>query len=226
MEKIYLVGGAIRDKIMGLQSKDKDYVVECESFDAMRQLILNRGGKIFLETPKFLTIRALMPELGAADYVLARKDGVYKDGRHPESVEVGTIQDDLARRDFTMNAIAKNVETGELIDPHGGATDIENKRIRCVGNPTERFNEDKLRVFRALRFAITKDFTIDPETHLAMIETQDFSGVSTERIREELAKMFKYDSETTMLHICCEYDNLRRVIFERGIWFKPTTETT
>src|SRR4051812_9903063 len=104
--KIYLVGGAVRDKIMNITPKDLDYSIECESFDAMRQYIIDRGGTIFLETPQYFTIRAKVPELGAADFVLCRRDGMYKDNRRPETVEVGTIFDDLARRDFTMNAIA------------------------------------------------------------------------------------------------------------------------
>jgi tRNA nucleotidyltransferase/poly(A) polymerase len=226
VNKIYQVGGSIRDKMMGFKPKDIDFAVEAESFDAMREMIIARGGKIFLETPEFFTIRANVPQLGSADYVLCRKDGAYNDGRRPESVTVGNILDDLARRDFTMNAIAIDTETGKGIDPYLGLTDIINRQIRCVGNPNERLREDSLRVFRALRFAIVKNFSIHYDTKEAIREIslhhKNFDGVSTERIREELLKMFSRDSFDSWM-ILEEFD-LLPLIKERGIWFKPTTE--
>lgn len=223
--KFYQVGGSVRDAILGVKSKDIDFAVEAESFDAMREAIMQGGGKIFLETPQYLTIRAHMPELGDADYVLCRKDGEYKDGRRPETVEVGTILDDLARRDFTMNAIAiDRTDTGGLVDPYDGQGDIKLKLIRCVGDAKQRFAEDKLRVFRAIRFAVTKGFRIEHATNLAIQEVNDFSGVSTERIRDELFKMFKADSVQAMNLLTFEYPYLLRIIQERDIWFKPTTE--
>lgn len=222
--KFYQVGGSVRDKFLGLQSKDVDYAVEAPSFDAMREAILARGGKIFLETPKYFTIRAMVPGLGATDYTLCRKDGRYVDGRHPESVEIGNIYDDLARRDFTMNAIAIDTDTGDVLDPFNGQGDINDGNIVCVGNPMDRFNEDKLRVFRAVRFAITKEMRIEMETENAMCEIQDYSGVSSERIREELTKMFKKDSYLSFDRIFIQYPTLGRVVRERGIWFEPTTK--
>ena len=152
--KFYQVGGSVRDDLLGFPSKDIDYSVEAPSFEAMKSEIVNRGGEIFLEKPEYLTIRANVPNMGACDYVLCRKDGAYYDGRRPESVEIGTIRDDLARRDFTVNAMAIN-EDGELIDPHGGKVDLLHKTLRCVGNAHERFSEDYLRMLRAIRFCIT-----------------------------------------------------------------------
>ncbi len=223
--KLYQVGGSVRDKILGVPSKDIDYVIETESFDTMRQYILEQGGNIYLETPQYFTIRAKMPKIGSADFVLARKDGEYKDGRHPESVTAGTIFDDLERRDFTCNAIAIDVATGETLDPHCGIQDIESKKIRCVGNPLARFTEDRLRIYRAVRFAITKGFNIHPETHAAIVEIAEngFDAVSTERIREEL---FKMAQSNTWLMFCYwqTYPWLFRIASDRGIWFRPTTE--
>lgn len=227
MTKFYKVGGAVRDEIMRLKVKDIDYAVECESFDAMREEILKRGGKIFVETPKFFTIRAMMPApFGAADFVLCRKDGEYVDGRRPEGVTAGTIFDDLARRDFTMNAIAVDCETGAILDPHCGIQDIESKKIRCVGNPIVRFTEDKLRIFRAVRFAVTKGFGIDPETAIAMrkYNYKDFAGVSTERIRDELFKAFSHDTFKAVRRITDDFPELGWVMREREIWLKPTVE--
>jgi len=224
--KIFEVGGSIRDGLLGLKSKDRDFAVETDSFESMREIILSMGGKIFLETPQHFTIRANVPSLGSADYVLCRKDGIYLDGRHPESVSIGTIIDDLARRDFTMNAIAKDTQTGEMLDPHEGAYDIQIRLVRCVGDARTRFNEDALRVIRAMRFAIVKNFRIETKTYQAMKEIclheKNFAGVSTERIREELLKMFAADWKRSLM-VIDDFD-LTNLIDQRGIWLKPTTE--
>jgi tRNA nucleotidyltransferase (CCA-adding enzyme) len=224
--KIFLVGGAVRDTFIGVPNKDKDFTVVAPSFQAMKDMIVAKGGKIFLETPEFFTVRANVPELGSADFVLARKDGAYRDGRSPESVEVGTIVDDLARRDFTMNAIAIDTEDElNIIDPFNGLADIKDGLIRAVGNPRIRFEEDALRMFRAVRFAITKNFRLHTETASAIgrFTPRQFAGVSTERVREELLKMFQADSfrAIKMLH---DFPVLWDVVQQRGIWFKPTVE--
>lgn len=199
--RFFQVGGSIRDTIMGKQSKDVDYAVEADSFDAMREEILDRGGKIFLETPKFLTIRAHMPITGACDFVLCRKESAYRDGRHPDVVEVGTIYDDLARRDFTVNAIALDLDTKYYVDPHGGQDDIRRNILRCVGSARERFEEDGLRLLRALRFHITKGFRLDSDIE-DVLQSEDtiqlLAGVSGERVREELYKMFAHDTYRTL----------------------------
>lgn len=223
----YQVGGSVRDALMGLVSKDIDYAVEAVSFDAMRDAILQRGGEIFLETPKFFTIRAKVPTLGACDFVLCRIDGAYADGRHPETVTVGTIYDDLARRDFTMNAIAKR-EDGRIIDPYHGVGDITAKRIIAVGLPSERFTEDGLRMLRAIRFAITKGFIIDYAIHVLLADETFFlprlTGVSQERIREELHKCFLHDTLHTLQYLEW-YSRLRVYLFhDSGLWLKPTVE--
>ena len=224
--KIYKVGGMVRDLFLGVEAKDKDFAVETDSFDSMRQIILDKGGKIFLETPQHFTIRATGPGLGNADYVLCRLEGPYEDGRHPNWVLPGTILDDLSRRDFTMNAIAINAENEkDVVDPHRGIDDIAFKFIRCVGNPSERFSEDTLRVFRAIRFAITKGFTITHDTEVAMEQTArfgNFDNVSTERIREEMLKMFVIDWSESYRQL--RYFGLLPLIQQRGIWLKPTVE--
>lgn len=222
---IFEVGGSIRDELLGVKSADKDFCVEAPSFEAMREKILSMGGKIFLETPAHFTIRAMVPNLGASDFVLCRKEGPYSDGRHPDWVSVGTLADDLARRDFTMNAIARNSATGEIIDPRGvGRADIFRRVVSCVGESRKRFVEDRLRVFRAVRFAVQKNFSIHPETRAAMLEFSDgdFSSVSTERIRAELLKMFAANSWCAVSML--EEFNLIPLIESRGIWLKPTTE--
>jgi tRNA nucleotidyltransferase/poly(A) polymerase len=224
--KFYLVGGAVRDKIIGIKSKDIDYAVECESFDAMRQAILDANGKIFLETPQYFTIRANVPTLGACDYVLCRKDGEYKDGRHPETVTAGTIYDDLARRDFTMNAIAYDIDNDKFIDPYDGINHIKCYLIKAVRSAKDRFNEDALRAFRAVRFAVQKNFVVDLDVQDAILNMRedDFRSVSADRVRDELMKMFSKDTRRSFKLIYDTYPVLGVIADGRGIWFKPTTE--
>jgi tRNA nucleotidyltransferase/poly(A) polymerase len=226
MPNFYLVGGAIRDELLGIKSSDNDFAVEANSYSEMRQAIIGKGGQIFLEKPEFFTIRAKVPNLGAADYVLCRKDGSYFDGRRPESVTVGTIYDDLARRDFSSGAIAQNVETGEIIDPFNGVADVKVGVLRCVGNPLDRFHEDGLRILRAFRFKITKGFHFDGGINKFLLNEDVPSylkGVSEERIRGELYKMFSFNTLHT-LNVFYDYPILMEFLFSGRIWLKPTME--
>jgi len=223
MINLYRVGGSVRDELMGVKSKDIDFSVEVESFDDMRNYLLSIGAEIFLETPEYFTIRAKVPGIGPADYVLCRREGAYYDGRHPESVEPGNIYDDLARRDFTMNAIAIRQSDGMIIDPYNGQRDIQNSVIRCVRNTLDRFNEDPLRILRALRFAITKNMIFCRDIHtflLFNINNVDFGGVSIERKREELHKMFSTNTIRS-LELIRQYD-LEKMLFSDGLWLMPT----
>lgn len=202
--RMFLVGGAVRDSFLGIQSKDRDYAVEGETFQSMLanvQSMAARPQDVYEIRPEFHTIRANLPGFGAADFVLCRKDGQYSDGRRPDSVESGTILDDLARRDFTMNAIAIDVETSKVIDPFGGRKDIEQKIIRCVGDSSTRFSEDALRLLRAIRFSVTKGFTMTNSVEAALRNSQltdRLSSVSMERVREELEKAFRHDTLATL----------------------------
>jgi tRNA nucleotidyltransferase (CCA-adding enzyme) len=225
MVKIYQVGGSVRDHVLGQKSKDIDYAVVATCWDEMREYILSKG-KIYLETPQYFTIRAHVEGLGDADFVLCRKDGEYRDGRHPDSVEVGTLWDDLARRDFTMNAIAVDVDTNKMIDPYGGVTDIKCRIIRCVRNPFDRFSEDALRILRALRFSITKDMTIDASIEstfgdVRLLELLE-NSVSWDRKKDELHKMFKADTQRTLL-LLKRYPAIENLLFsDKTLWLEPT----
>lgn len=228
--KMYLVGGAVRDELLGLQTKDLDYSVEAGSYQEMRDYIATNG-TIFLEKPEYFTIRAKVNGKDA-DFVLCRKDGAYFDGRHPESVEPGTLLDDLKRRDFTMNAMAKD-EDGKLIDPFNGELDTYSRCIRCVGNPYERFEEDALRLIRALRFVVTKTTTEHPAwIHYETAKCLHHPGllqpiaetIPVERIREELHKMLKHNTKWTLM-LLADFPLMRDAIFFRKeLWLKPTTE--
>lgn len=231
--KMFLVGGVVRDEIMGLSSNDWDFSVEAESFDAMKADLEGQGFKIWLENPEFLTIRARGPKdwdfggvaLGGqtADFVMARKDGAYTDGRRPDEVIAGTLHDDLSRRDFTCNAVAKDIE-GNLIDPFGGKQDIANGLIRCVGNAGDRFEEDALRILRAMRFSITKGFHMAESVEAAIrSNTHRLETVSKERQREELTKMFRHDTVRSM-KLFARFPAVMDQVFDNGLWLKATLE--
>lgn len=217
--KMYEVGGCVRDELLGVPSKDIDFSVELDlsgadyhsyravqgdPFDVMVHALKQKGFEIFVTTPDFFVAKGKFPKDEkyeqysglVADFVLARKESTYSDGRRPDSVEVGTLFDDLSRRDFTMNAIAKDTD-GTLIDPFGGIEDIKTKAIRAVGDPHVRLQEDALRAMRALRFSVTKGFFIDGELGFAM-ETKAvldaLERISSERIATELHKMLRFDS--------------------------------
>jgi tRNA nucleotidyltransferase/poly(A) polymerase len=214
--ELYEVGGCIRDEIMGVKSKDIDFSVVLDPsdldgrmtpFNIMSLRLEEMGFDIKQEKPEYLTIRAIFPKghkyKGGADFVLARKEADYTDGRRPDTVIPGTLQDDLARRDFTMNAIAKAAD-GTLIDPFGGQEDIRNGIIRCVGNPFDRIlKEDPLRGLRAMRFSITKAFEIDQQI-LGVLKSRHFAEqivktTKAERVREELEKMFAANTLDTVM---------------------------
>lgn len=224
--KIYQVGGSVRDEILGLKPKDIDYAVESpDGFKAMEDWVTATHQKVFLVTPQYYTIRALYTPGDVRDYVMCRKEGPYKDGRRPESVEPGTIYDDLARRDFTFNAIAKD-QAGNLIDPHNGVEDLRGLILRCVGSAEERFTEDTLRIVRAVRFIQKLGVYPEAETHKALGKnwSEQMAALDSNRIRDELEKMFRLDTVRAMDVI---RGFLRRevaeVIFSK-VWLKPTME--
>lgn len=208
--KLYKVGGYVRDQILGIPSKDIDYAIEAESYEAMKLEFVKMGGTIFVENPEYVTIRGKLNN-EPADFVLCRKDGYYSDSRRPDDIQPGTLYDDLARRDFTVNAIAID-EHGNYIDPFGGIDDIKKRVIRCVGS-VDRIIEDSLRMLRALRFAITKDFLLDNSVH-GMIEThyELIKKISRERIYEELKRMLDANTSKTF-QIMSMYPDLFKMIF-------------
>jgi tRNA nucleotidyltransferase/poly(A) polymerase len=233
------VGGAVRDKFLGVDSKDVDFVAvptqqfdtADDAFNALVAHLKETGFKVFLETPQFFTVRAQVPVWAfnlrertiVADFVLARKDGPSSDGRRPDFVLPGTLMDDLTRRDFTVNAMA--MMNDELIDPFGGREDLDNNLLRFVGNPNDRIVEDGLRVMRALRFHITKGFDVDVDTWDAVnseFAAEMLMKVSTERIREELEKMFLFNTVQSMETLSDVRRSLKRAIFRDGLRLMPT----
>lgn len=182
----YLVGGCVRDLLMDRQPHDWDLCTSATPEEMKKCFV----GWTTIDTG--LRHGTVTVVLGGNSYEVTtfRVDGDYSDGRHPDTVQFTTdLLADLARRDFTINAIAMTSE-GVVYDPYGGALDIRAHKIRCVGNPATRFEEDGLRIMRALRFASTLGFYIDNRTAYAMHECRErLKNVSAERIMTELKKL-------------------------------------
>lgn len=179
----YLVGGCVRDHIMGNTPNDYDVTTDAtpeqieECFCDVKTLDIGK---------KHGTITVVFKDANV-EVTTYRIDGEYKDSRHPESVTfTDRIEDDLSRRDFTVNAIAYSPKNG-FVDPFGGRDDIENRIIRCVGEASVRFEEDALRILRALRFASRLGFDIADNTSLAVFNKMHLlSRIAHERINTEL----------------------------------------
>ena len=197
--KAYLVGGAIRDMLLGKASHDWDLATNATPQDVMRifRHVVPTG--IAHGT---VTIRIFGREIETTTF---RTEQGYSDGRHPDSVSyAATIEEDLSRRDFTMNAIAAELATGRLIDPFGGQEDIRKQLIRTVGSPLERFGEDGLRPVRAIRFAGQLGFAIEGETRKALSAPAVLAktaGISVERFRDEWCKMMQFPRPSDCLRL-------------------------
>lgn len=190
----YVVGGCVRDSIMGNVPHDWDIctpALACELLPMFEE-------KGYYVIPTGLKHGTITVHLNGNNYEITtfRKDGSYLDGRHPDNVEfTSDLELDLERRDFTINAMAYNPEIG-LIDIFGGFNDIKNKVIRCVENPKDRFNEDALRLMRAIRFACQLGFSIHPSIGWEIGYTdicENLKHISAERINSEFCKMIVCD---------------------------------
>ncbi len=182
----YVVGGCVRDTLMQRAPKDWDICTDALPEDMQR---IFRDQHVIETGLKHGTL-TVMYDHEPYEVTTFRVDGEYTDHRHPDEVRfVKNVVDDLSRRDFAMNAMAWNPETG-LVDAFGGVEDIRRRRICCVGEPEKRFGEDALRIMRALRFASVYGFDIEERTAEAIHRLKDtLPGVAAERIRVELAKL-------------------------------------
>lgn len=185
----YLVGGCVRDLIIGLEPKDWDVTTNAtpEQIQSIfpDSFYENDFGTVGVKTS------SIDERLAIVEITPYRIESAYSDKRRPDKVEFGTsLLEDLARRDFTINAIALDDSQGHIIDPYDGQKDIKDKMIRAVGNPKERFGEDALRMLRAVRFVAELGFGIDGDTATAISEnSKHLSHVSCERIRDEFVRM-------------------------------------
>ena len=181
----YLVGGCVRDLVLGREPKDYDVTT-----DAIPEQVL----RLF---PDGLTVGAkfgviIVPgEAGNIEVATFRSDGRYADGRHPNEVRYAkTPQEDVRRRDFTINGLLYDPVTEQVLDYVGGQADLRGRRVRTIGDPYDRFTEDRLRMLRAVRFAARFEFTLDPAALDAILRlAPHIRKVSAERVRDEILKL-------------------------------------
>lgn len=202
-----LAGGCVRDALMGREANDFDIATDATP-DQARAIFPDsiEVGKQFGVT--ILPIKDFQLEIATF-----RKDGPYLDGRRPSTIEFSDAKEDSLRRDFTVNAMFADPLTGEVYDYVEGLKDLKNKIIRAVGNPRKRFEEDKLRVLRAVRFAAQLGFVIESQTLEAVKEFHDqLSVVSKERIHDELVKLFKAQSAHVGIELLRTTNLLHQVV--------------
>lgn len=194
----YVVGGCVRDALLGRTPDDWDITTSAKPlevkalFDHTIDTGLQHG-----------TVTVMIDRVGY-EVTTYRVDGEYEDHRRPNKVTfTSSLKEDMQRRDFTINAMAYNDEEG-LVDHFEGQQDLEKKVIRCVGNAMDRFNEDALRVMRAMRFGAQLDFAIEEETYEAMkVQSKYLRDVSAERIRVELTKLLLSDHPDRLISVGC-----------------------
>ena len=243
MPTIFEVGGCVRDELLGVHTNDIDFTFVLddtnqtvdEGWEKMLSHLKSEGFKIFLQTKDCFTIRAKFPqghlhEGLVADFVMARKEVGVIEGTRKPILELGTLEDDLSRRDFTLNAMAKDLD-GNIIDLFEGRKHLEMGLLLTPLDPTQTFIDDPLRMIRALRFSITKGFTIAPTVWAAifvkgLIDKLELV-VSQERIQGEVTKMMKHDTIST-LRLFAEIDKIEprllEIIFRDSLWLLPTTK--
>lgn len=222
----FLVGGCVRDLFMGKTPKDWDITT-----NATPEQIISLFPKTFYEnTYGTVGVVTCGEELGipcvdetvkVIEVTPYRLEGEYSDNRHPDEVVwSNNIEDDLKRRDFTCNAIAYNPTTGEIVDPHKGQEDIQSRIIRAVGSPDARFQEDALRLMRAIRFVAQLDFDLDTVTRESIEKNAHLlEHVSRERVRDEFIKLIMTDFPMRGLVMMKETGILQYVVpeLERGV---------
>tara|TARA_R100001163_G_C4986978_1_gene140993 strand:+ start:43 stop:762 length:720 start_codon:yes stop_codon:yes gene_type:complete len=237
--KIFEVGGCVRDELLGLESKDIDFTVVLddtslsvdEGWDKMLKWLRSEGFSLFLETKDCFTVRGKFPkghknEGLVGDFVMSRKEvGVIPGTRKP-ILELGTLEDDLMRRDFTVNSLCKD-EDGKIIDLFEGVYDLKTRVLRTPLDPMITLLDDPLRMLRGLRFSITKGFIIDSKLWDSMLDPRVLDKlkevVSHERMREEITKMMKHDTIKS-LKLLNKIPGLMEVVFSNGMWLMPTTK--
>jgi poly(A) polymerase len=181
----YYAGGSVRDLLRGITPKDIDIAT-----DAKPELVQKIFQRTYAVGAHFGVIVVLENEFHF-EVATFRSDGVYLDGRRPFEVHFSSPEEDAARRDFTINGMFFDPEANEVIDFVGGRVDLEAGVIRAIGDPAQRFAEDRLRLLRSVRFATVLQFEIDPATWSALIkEAPSINDISAERIREELVRIF------------------------------------
>ncbi len=212
----YVVGGCVRDVLRGVDPDDWDVTT-----DAKPEEIQKIFPKNFYEN-KFLTVtvqtESKKQKLKEIEVTTFRSEAKYTDKRHPEEIKFAkTLEEDLSRRDFTVNAIAIGIKNKKLmvVDPFTGQEDLKNKVIKAVGNPEERFSEDALRMMRAVRFATILNFVIEPKTAEAIKKNaKNLEEISAERVRDEFFKIVMTERAADGIELLRELKLLKHIVPE------------
>jgi putative nucleotidyltransferase with HDIG domain len=216
----HLVGGCVRDVILGRTPKDWDVTTKASPEDIQR-IFPHTFYENAFGTVGVVNDEATDETLRVIEVTPYRLESGYSDKRHPDAVEfAATLEEDLARRDFTVNALALDPLTGDIVDPFGGQRDIEQKILRAVGDGRARFSEDALRIMRAVRLSAELDFELAEETIAAIRELgETLSAISAERIRDEFTKLVMSPFPRKGMETLYELGLLRYVVpeLEEGI---------
>lgn len=217
----YLVGGCVRDLLLGRKPKDWDIATNAKPKEIQKifpdSVYENKFGTVGIKNQKPKT-KDQQYEFEIVEITTYRKEGKYTDKRHPDEIKfTNKIEEDLSRRDFTVNAMALLVQDGEegVVDPFNGRQDLEKKLIRAVGSASERFNEDALRMMRAVRLATELDFSIEEKTAVAIKENAGLlEMIAKERIRDELVKLIMSDKAVVGVDFLVKFGLMKYIIPE------------
>jgi poly(A) polymerase len=206
----FLAGGCVRDLLLDREPTDYDVAT-----DAIPGRVLELFPRSLAIGAKFGVV-LVTDDADKVEVATFRRDIGYSDGRHPDQVVYTTsAEEDVSRRDFTINGLLMRHDTGEILDFVGGQVDLKACLIRCIGNPERRFEEDKLRMLRAVRFAARFGYTIEPQTFAAIqFHAPEIQSVSAERIREELSKLLTEGAARRGFELLDDTGLLREVLPE------------
>jgi poly(A) polymerase len=212
----YFVGGCVRDIVRGEEPADYDIVTS--ALPSQVQTLFSKTYPVGAAFGVILVVEGEHP-YEVATY---RTESNYEDGRHPSHVAYATAEQDVLRRDFTINGLLMEPESGGIIDYVGGVADIENRLVRTIGDPDERFTEDHLRMIRAVRFSANLGYTIHPDTYSAIVRKAPLvRKISSERIRDEMNKILTSVGARCGLEVLSESGLLKEILPElsalRGI---------
>ncbi|MGQ0720114.1 MAG: CCA tRNA nucleotidyltransferase [Candidatus Eiseniibacteriota bacterium] len=203
----FLAGGAVRDRLLGLEPHDVDVATS-----ARPEQIMARFPESRLVGAAFGVVRVHQGE-DEIEVATFRSEGPYLDGRRPSSVRFATAEEDVRRRDFTVNGLLMDPETLEVLDRVGGRADLETRTLRAIGDPRDRFREDHLRLLRAVRLAAQLDFAVEPGTKAAVVELAPLAReVAAERTRDELLRLLTGPAPARGLELLHECGLLRVVL--------------
>jgi tRNA nucleotidyltransferase/poly(A) polymerase len=211
--KLYVVGGAVRDAL--LNQKPKDFDLATDALPDKVEEILNGAGYRTIPTGKAFGVINVFTDRDEYEIATFRTE-TYSDTdkRRPDSVSFSDIKFDSKRRDLTINALYYDIDTQEVVDLVGGVDDLKNGVVRTVGNPSDRFNEDRLRILRAIRFAGRFGSELDPVTDKALRLDSSLEGISGERIRDEFIKGIQTSKSTVHYLSIIDRYNLFQWIFK------------